>query len=65
MLQQHQLQGLQYISTWIGLEVGLINDSFNQYWVKVDAFGVFLNTIPFRFYNILILVFVVFTSVIS
>ena len=57
------IAGLAIISTWIGLEVGLINDSFNQIGVKVDAFGVFLNTIPFRFYNILILVFVVFTTV--
>ncbi len=57
------IAGLAIISTWIGLEVGLINDSFNQIGVKVDAFGVFLNTIPFRFYNILILVFVVFTTI--
>ena len=57
------IAGLAIISTWIGLEVGLINDSFNQIGVKVDAFGVFLNAIPFRFYNILILVFVVFTTV--
>ena len=57
------IAGLAIISTWIGLEVGLINDSFNQIGVKVDAFGVFLNTIPFRFYNILILVFVIFTTI--
>lgn len=57
------IAGLAIISTWIGLEVGLINDSFNQIGVKVDAFGVFLNTIPFRFYNILILIFVIFTTI--
>lgn len=56
------IAGLAIISTWIGLEVGLINDSFTQIGVKVDAFGVFLNTIPFRFYNILILAFVVITT---
>lgn len=57
------IAGLAIISTWIGLEVGLINDSFTQIGVKVDSFGVFLQTIPYRFYNILILAFVVITSV--
>ncbi|MGL4847894.1 MAG: Na+/H+ antiporter NhaC family protein [Clostridium sp.] len=56
------IAGLAIISTWIGLEVGLIKDSFTQIGMEVDAFGVFLETIPFRFYNILILAFVVITS---
>lgn len=56
------IAGLAIISTWIGLEVGLIKDSFTQIGMDVDAFGVFLNTIPFRFYNILILAFVVITT---
>lgn len=54
--------GLAIISTWIGLEVGLINDAFTGIGVKADAFGVFLNTIPYRFYNILILALIVFTT---
>ena len=56
------IAGLAIISTWIGLEVGLIKDSFTQIGMEVDAFGVFLDTIPFRFYNILILAFVVITT---
>ena len=56
------IAGLAIISTWIGLEVGLINDAFTKIGVKTDAFGIFLRTIPFRFYNILILVFVVLTA---
>ena len=55
--------GLAIISTWIGLEVGLIGDGFNAIGVEANAFSVFLNTIPFRFYNILILGFIVLTSV--
>ena len=55
--------GLAIISTWIGLEVGLIGDGFNSIGVNTNAFSVFLNTIPFRFYNILILGFIVLTSV--
>lgn len=57
------IAGLAIISTWIGLEVGLIKDSFTQIGMSVDAFGVFLETIPFRFYNILILAFVVITTI--
>lgn len=56
------IAGIAIISTWIGLEVGLINDSFNSIGIETDAFGVFLQTIPYRFYNILILAFVVITS---
>ncbi|MBS5788232.1 MAG: Na+/H+ antiporter NhaC family protein [Clostridioides difficile] len=55
--------GLAIISTWIGLEVGLIKDAFNSIGVSVDAFGVFLQTIPFRFYNILILAFIVISAI--
>jgi len=55
--------GLAIISTWIGLEVGLIKDAFNSIGVSVDAFGVFLQTIPFRFYNILVLVFIVISAI--
>lgn len=55
--------GIAIISTWIGLEVGLIGDGFNAIGVEANAFSVFLNTIPYRFYNILILGFIVITSV--
>lgn len=58
------IAGLAIISTWIGLEVGLIKDAFaNGIGQEVDAFGVFLQTIPYRFYNILILAFVVILAV--
>lgn len=57
------IAGLAIISTWIGLEVGLINDAFTGIGVEADAFGVFLQTIPYRFYNILILAFIVITAV--
>lgn len=56
------IAGIMIISTWIGLEVGLIKDGFESIGQSADAFGVFLNTIPYRFYNILILIFVVATS---
>ncbi len=55
--------GLAIISTWIGLEVSLIGEGFNQIGVEASGFGVFLQTIPYRFYNILILAFIVVTAV--
>ena len=55
--------GIAIISTWIGLEVGLIGDGFSSIGIDTNAFSVFLNTIPFRFYNILILGFIVITSI--
>ena len=56
------IAGIAIVSTWVGLEVGLINDAFNGIGESVDAFGVFCQTIPYRFYNILILAFVLITS---
>ena len=55
--------GIAIISTWIGLEVGLIGDGFSAIGIDTNAFSIFLNTIPFRFYNILILGFIVITSI--
>ncbi len=57
------IAGIAIISTWIGLEVGLINDGLLSVGVEADAFGVFLNTIPYRFYNILILCFIVISTI--
>lgn len=57
------IAGLAIISTWIGLEVSLISEGFESIGVNASGFGVFLQTIPYRFYNILILAFIVITTV--
>ncbi|MGG5463208.1 Na+/H+ antiporter NhaC family protein [Clostridium sp. B9] len=57
------IAGLAIISTWIGLEVGLIGDALQSVGIEADGFGVFLETIPYRFYNILILAFVVISAI--
>ncbi|EXJ23095.1 Na+/H+ antiporter [Alkalibacterium sp. AK22] len=57
------IAGIALISTWIGYEVGLINDAYQSIGQNVNAYGVFLQTIPYRFYNILMLLFVVVTSI--
>lgn len=57
------IAGIALISTWVGYELSLIKDSFqNGIGIQVDAFGVFVSTIPYRFYNILILFFTLFTA---
>ncbi len=56
--------GIAIISTWIGLEISLITDGFKTIGVtNVSGFGIFLQTIPYRFYNIFILIFVVITAI--
>lgn len=57
------IAGIALVSTWIGYEVGLINDAYQSIGQNVNAYGIFLQTIPYRFYNILMLLFVVVTSV--
>ena len=55
--------GIAIISTWIGLELSLINDGLDVIGLKgVTAFSLFLQSIPFRFYNILILAFIVISA---
>ena len=55
--------GIAIISTWIGLEISLITQGFESIGMNVSGFGIFLQTIPFRFYNILILIFIVISAV--
>jgi Na+/H+ antiporter NhaC len=54
--------GIAIISTWIGLEISLINEGFKSIGKDVSGFGIFLQTIPYRFYNILILIFVAISA---
>lgn len=56
--------GIAIISTWIGLEVSLIAAGFQSIGVtNVTGFGIFLQTIPYRFYNIFILLFIVISAI--
>lgn len=54
--------GIAVVSTWVGYEIGLINDAYASIGQDVNAYGIFLDTIPYRFYNILMLLFVLVTS---
>lgn len=56
--------GIAIISTWIGLEVSLIKNAYASISIdNVSAFGIFVETIPYRFYNIFMLFFVALTAI--
>lgn len=46
------------ISTWIAYEMGLLRDAFTTIGVDANIYSVFIKSIPFRFYSILMLFFV-------
>ncbi len=63
------IAGLAIVSTWVGFEVGLIGDSFVRLaetnpatTFSGDAYGTFLATLPYRFYPLLLLAFVLMIS---
>lgn len=56
------IAGIAVISTWVGYELSLIKEGYDLIGQSVSAYNVFVETIPYRFYNILILIFIVFTA---
>ncbi|RBP41580.1 Na+/H+ antiporter NhaC family protein [Garciella nitratireducens] len=56
------ISGVALVSTWVGYEIGLIKDAYGSIGQSVNAYAIFLDSIPYRFYNILMLLFVVCTA---
>ena len=57
------IAGLALISTWVGYELSLIKDAYEVIGQpEVNAFAIFVETLPYRFYNILMLAFVFFSA---
>jgi Na+/H+ antiporter NhaC len=50
------------ISTWIGYEVGLIEDGLRSIGSSANAYDIFISTIPYSFYPIAAIFFVFLTS---
>ncbi|MDD3716425.1 MAG: Na+/H+ antiporter NhaC family protein [Candidatus Marinimicrobia bacterium] len=50
------------ISTWIGYELGLIKHAYAAIGVEANAYHVFIQTIPYRFYSLIILFFIVVSA---
>lgn len=52
------VSSMALISTWVGMELGLIQEGLEQLGLEMGAYNVFLQSIPYRFYSLLALVFV-------
>lgn len=58
--------GLAIVSTWVAVEVGYINEGFAELpsgGVQVDGFGIFIASIPYRFYVLWALALVALVAV--
>ncbi|SJZ59888.1 Na+/H+ antiporter NhaC family protein [Selenihalanaerobacter shriftii] len=53
---------MAFISTWIGYEMGLIQDAFTKLGMDQNIYTTFLQTVPYRFYSIFALVLVLFIA---
>jgi len=49
---------IAFISTWIGFQIGLIDQAFEGVGITVNAYKTFLEAIPYSTYSILALIFV-------
>ncbi|MDR0454677.1 MAG: Na+/H+ antiporter NhaC family protein [Deferribacteraceae bacterium] len=57
------IAGIALISTWVAYEIGLIKDALDGIGLGgLSSYSVFVQSIPFRYYNIFILFFVVLTA---
>lgn len=52
------VSSIALISTWVGMELGLIQEGLESLGLELGAYDVFLRSIPYRFYSLLALVFV-------
>jgi len=51
------------VSSWIGYEVGLIQDGLIAIGSTANAYSVFIDTIPFRYYPIAMIIFVLLIAI--
>jgi|LGOV01.1.fsa_nt_gb Na+/H+ antiporter NhaC len=52
------IASMAFIATWTAYEMGLLRDAFNSIGVEVNVYGAFLQSIPFRFYSLIMVGFV-------
>ena len=57
------IAGIALVSTWIGYELSLIQEELSDLSFQTSAYAIFLETIPYRFYNIFILALIVISIV--
>ncbi|RKU11910.1 hypothetical protein C6501_11895 [Candidatus Poribacteria bacterium] len=56
------IAGLAFVSTWIGYEVGLFNAVAENIGLVKDGYSMFFDALPFRFYCILTIIFVLINT---
>ncbi|MDE0637381.1 MAG: hypothetical protein OXI43_16205 [Candidatus Poribacteria bacterium] len=56
------IAGLAFVSTWIGYEVGLFNAVAENIGLDSDGYSMFFDALPFRFYCILTIIFVLINT---
>lgn len=57
------IAGIALISTWVGYEISVIKEGYSLIGIEnINAYSIFVQTIPYRFYNILMLIFVASTA---
>ncbi len=52
------ITSIAIISTWVGFEMGLMQETFAQIGIDANIYLVFIETIPFRFYSLFAIIFV-------
>ncbi|NLX62004.1 MAG: Na+/H+ antiporter NhaC family protein [Tissierellia bacterium] len=52
------ITGIALISTWVGYEIGIIRNTYQSIGLEANYYGVFLRTIPYAYYCIFALLFV-------
>ncbi len=57
------IAGLAFVSTWIGYEVGLFNSVAEKIGLDSDGYSMFFDALPFRFYCILTILFVMINAI--
>ena len=56
------IAGLAFVSTWIGYEVGLFDGVAKVIELNTDGYSMFFDALPFRFYCILTIIFVIINT---
>lgn len=59
------IASLMIISAWIGYELGVIGDALRGLNIPTEAYILFLNSIPYRFYAIILIIFIFLTAVLK
>lgn len=60
------ISGIVLISTWIGYELGVMKDAYTiAGYTDINVYNIFIETIPYRFYNIFILGFIVLIALLN